>query len=770
MMTKVSKIFICLTFTCLVQALAQDIAIGQWRDHLAFNQSTSVAKAENLVYCIANGNLFTYDTNDNSLVRATKVKGYSDIAAVKVAYNQSAKAVVIAYANTNIDVVKEGKIINISDIKSKQIFGNKIINNIFMEDRFAYLSCGFGVVVIDLVKLEIKDTYGIGVSGVAIEVKDFASDGTYFYASTVNGVFKALKSNQFLSDFSSWTNESALPNAKFNSIVFYNNKIYANQEVEPFNGRLWRLDLSTNEWSWVDSTIDYKCYGMKVNEGKLMINYAYGIAIYEGNFQLVEVKGGYPKGDPRDVVFSDGICWLADYNNSMVKSPFQKNEYEFIKPQGPVSNKVFDMDIVNSHLWVVPGDLDGWSNLYNTEGVSHFYNNEWKVISGDTLLQTNGIFDLINVCVDPNDDERVFCSSWSKGLVQLNGNKIGNYFDHTNSTLDTLAGTPFIYIGGSAIDKDGNIWVSNAFSTNSICVYDNKLKKWDDFVTQNVLGSTRISKITINSINQKWFILPEGGGILVFDDNNSISNKSDDKIKRLGFTPGAGAITGADALAVAEDLNGAMWVGTDKGICVFYTPSAIFDETGFDAQQIKIELGGYVEYLLESEVVKCIAVDGANRKWIGTANSGLYLINADGTQQLEHFTVDNSPLFSNTINDLEIDGETGEMYIATASGILSYKYTATEAKEDYDSVYAYPNPVKQDYQGVIAIKGLVRDCDVKITDVSGRLIYTTKALGGQAIWDGKNFEGRKAQTGVYIVYLTNPDGSKTETTKIFFVN
>jgi hypothetical protein len=428
------------------------------------------------------------------------------------------------------------------------------------------------------------------------------------------------------------------------------------------------------------------------------------------------------------------------------------------------------MDIVDSHLYVMPGDLDGWSNLFNKDGISTFYNNNWHVIDGDSLNTDHGVFDLINACVDPQDPERVFCASWSKGLIEINGKKGTNFFDNTNSTLDTLAGTSFVYVGGSAIDSEGNIWVSNAYTTSSICVYDNNLKKWDDFVTQNIIGSTRISKITINSINQKWFILPEGGGLLVFDDNGSIANKSDDKIKKLGFSAGNGAITGADALVVEEDLNGAMWVGTDKGICVFYSPSNIFDDAGFDAQQIKIEQGGYVEYLLESEVVKCIAIDGANRKWIGTANSGLYLINADGTKQLEHFTIDNSPLFSNTVNDLEIDGQTGEIYIATARGIISYKYTATESKENYENVYAYPNPVKQDYQGVIAIKGLASNCDVKITDVSGRLIYTTKALGGQAIWDGKNFDGRKAQTGVYVVYLTNPDGSKTETTKIFMVN
>jgi sugar lactone lactonase YvrE len=501
-----------------------------------------------------------------------------------------------------------------------------------------------------------------------------------------------------------------------------------------------------------------------------MVIYQGGAALYQGDFQYLDIKNAYPRSDPRDAVFFDNFFWIADFNNSLMKSEFQKGGFEIIKPQGPASNKAFDIAISKSHLWVAPGDLDGWSNLFNIEGISHFYNNEWHVVSGDSMYQEKQIFDLINVCADPKDPQRVFCSSWSKGLVEIKGNKVVNYFNNSNSTLDTISGAPFVYVGGTKIDNDGNIWVSNAYSTNSICVYDNKQKKWDEIVTQNAIGSTRISKITINTLNQKWFILPEGGGLLVFDDNKTPAIKTDDKIKKLGFTPGTGAITGADALAVAEDLNGSMWVGTDKGICVFYTPTTIFDDKDFDAQQIKIEQGGYVEYLLESEVVKCIAVDGANRKWIGTANSGVYLINSDGTKQLEHFTIDNSPLISNNINDIEIDGETGELFIATTSGIVSYKFTATDAKENYENVYAYPNPVKPNYEGLIAIKGLVRDCDVKITDASGRLIYSTKALGGQAIWDGKNFEGRKAQTGVYVVFMTNPDGSKTETTKIFIAN
>jgi hypothetical protein len=183
-----------------------------------------------------------------------------------------------------------------------------------------------------------------------------------------------------------------------------------------------------------------------------------------------------------------------------------------------------------------------------------------------------------------------------------------------------------------------------------------------------------------------------------------------------------------------------------------------------------IEQGGYVENLLENEIINCILVDGANRKWIGTANSGAYLISADGTRELLHFNTDNSPILSNTIKTIAINGETGEVFFGTNKGIISYKNTATEPDSEFSNVVVYPNPVRRDYSGTIAIKGLVKNCDVRITDIAGNVIYTTQSLGGQAIWDGNNFEGRKASTGVYLIYCTNPDGSQRYVSKILIGN
>ena len=241
-------------------------------------------------------------------------------------------------------------------------------------------------------------------------------------------------------------------------------------------------------------------------------------------------------------------------------------------------------------------------------------------------------------------------------------------------------------------------------------------------------------------------------------------------MKKLTTVKGKGNLPSNEIQCIAEDHDGEIWIGTDKGIAVFYCSDQVLTASGCDAQQIFIEQDGHTQILLETELVTAIAVDGANRKWIGTQNSGVYLMSADGTKQIQHFTVDNSPLLSNEINSIAINPKTGEIYFGTVQGIISYRNDATEGLEDYTNVYVFPNPVKPGYEGPIAITGLITNADVKITDINGTLVYQTKALGGQAIWYGKNFKGEKSHSGVYLVFCSNEDGSKTFITKILLVN
>jgi hypothetical protein len=279
----------------------------------------------------------------------------------------------------------------------------------------------------------------------------------------------------------------------------------------------------------------------------------------------------------------------------------------------------------------------------------------------------------------------------------------------------------------------------------------------------------QIQSLIVSKSNKIWMII-ERGGLVGFDYNNTLSTEADDVEKVIAFEQGKGAIPGTSVYCVAEDLNGDLWIGSDKGISVLYNPDNIFNAGLQDVQQIKVNLDGYIGYLLESDKITSIFVDDANRKWIGTETSGLFLVSADGTQQLEHFTTDNSPILSNNIFSITMNRLSGELFIATDKGIVSYKGTATKGFETQcEDVLVYPNPVRPEYNGVIAIRGLLKTSEVRIADAAGNLVYKTNSIGGQAIWNGKNLKGDKAQSGVYYILTTNEDGTSGCSAKVVLI-
>jgi ligand-binding sensor domain-containing protein len=325
-------------------------------------------------------------------------------------------------------------------------------------------------------------------------------------------------------------------------------------------------------------------------------------------------------------------------------------------------------------------------------------------------------------------------------------------------------------VGGLTFDTDGNLWVVTAH--NNSCLSMKKGDEWTGF-TIPAVNENDLGQIMVTSIGQKWIQMRYGNmninSLLVFTDNGTPTDPSDDRSQLLNSSVGSGNIPGTTVYAMAEDKNGEIWIGTENGVAVFYSPENIFTGQNFDCQRILVQQGSYVQYLLESETVTAIAVDGANQKWIGTDRGGVYCFSEDGTKQKYHFTAEDSPLLSDRIICLALNKE-GDVFFGTDKGVISFRGPATPGGDTNENVYAFPNPVKSDFSGFIAIKGLVANAQVRITDVNGALVYSTHAQGGQAIWDGNNFDGRKAHTGVYLVYVSNDSGTEKVVTKILIIN
>ena len=296
-----------------------------------------------------------------------------------------------------------------------------------------------------------------------------------------------------------------------------------------------------------------------------------------------------------------------------------------------------------------------------------------------------------------------------------------------------------------------------------------------EFHHPNLINKETLGNIIFDNRGWAWINAARvERGVFCFNTNNTLENTSDDKTVFYDtfINQNSELVSPTNIYCLVEDKEGAIWIGTNAGPLIINNPTKIFESNACTQIIVPRNDGSNLgDYLLEHEDIKVICIDGANRKWIGTQKNGIYLLSADGLETIHHFTSENSPLLSDNIQSITINPYNGEVFIGTDKGLVSYKSDATEAETSFndDNVYAYPNPVRSNYDGIIAITGLVRDSDVKIVDISGKLIYSGTSVGGQFTWNGKNRTGKRVASGVYLVLATNSEGKEGIVTKITMI-
>lgn len=754
----------------------QEAGVGQWRDHLPFNSFIAVTEAGNEIYGATPYAVIRYKKTDESIEPFTKINGLSDIGISDIKYNPDLQTTVVAYTNTNIDLFKDNYIVNIPDIKRKPILGNKVINKLTMRGKYAYLSCGFGIVVLDLEREEVFDTWYIGAGGSQINIFDMAYNDTAYFAATEEGIYYASVNHPNLADYAAWKrmNNAPFPTFAYNLIESFAGKIIVNTREAGNEDQDSIFYYDGAGWASFPVSLPQKLNNINAANGKLVLALAYSGKIYNPSLEEELTIYTYNPGNPQmnDAIYlADGSVWVADHRNGLVKSFNEGWESMKINPGGPNSANVFSMTASDNKVWVAPGGYTStWSPLFLNYGMYRFWDENWKNYNTSTNPELSPIRDIVTIAVNPVNSSHTYFGIFRNeyGLLEMNGEDITNMYNTENSELQLWEAAGKIAVVGLGFDSQGSLW--------ALCSGAEKLlaeKKSDGSWASHGLGGSAAAldcrELFIDSYDQKWVVFRHTNSnpnyIAVYNENNPPG----DQLRLLRSESGVGNIPGTNVFSIAEDQDGEVWIGTDEGIGIFYTPSTILSDQDYDAVRPLVNFDGYVQYLLETEVVTAIAIDGDNRKWIGTERSGVFLLSQDGTNQIAHFTEDNSPLFSDQIIDIVINND-GEVIIATSSGIIGYRGTASAPNELYSDVYAYPNPVKDGYNGWIAVKGLMKDSDVKITDINGTLIYATRSEGGQAVWNGKNFDGRKARPGVYLVFAATEDGSETMVTKILVID
>ncbi|MRX47876.1 type IX secretion system anionic LPS delivery protein PorZ [Pedobacter puniceum] len=742
---KIKLVFIFLLVSNWV--FGQQVGIGQWQVYLPFFNASSVDINEEEAFCATSGGLFTVDKNTKEVQKFSVLDGFasSDIKLVK--WNTSTKQLFIVYQNSNIDVLDEGKLHNLPEIFNRNNLGRKNINAVFFKQEIAYLSTAFGIVVYNLARKEVRDTYFFTENGAPLEVFESVILGDKIFAATSSGIYEA-NANDLLIDFSRWRKHASnqlYPGGICRSVVDFNGKLYG-----LFNSQIYVFE--NNQWM-MTSIFGVDVAKLKVVNNKFITIAPFRVIVYDSQFnQLRNIQNTNVFNNVKDVALLGEEVLIADNKIGLVGF---KPDASFVNytPAGPQIKIVKDLSSLNQQLVIAPGGFsDTYSPLFQNLGFTEFKRGEWKNYNEQTSPFLSPIRDI--TVIHPSAT-KTYLGSFVNGLLVKEGEDF-KLFNQQNSSLQTTLGdAATIRVSGIAEDQRGNIWVSQ-FGVSSPLSVLKKDGTWQAFSFQDVLPGSFIEAkgLLVDDASQKWLMI-RNRGLLIFNDSQA---------KILGF--GANLLPGGDVLSIKKDLKGALWVGTDRGIAFIESPEDAFSNV--EVEIPTLTENGFIRPVLSQEQINCIAIDGANRKWIGT-NNGVWLFDEALRKQVLNFNTSNSPLISNRILDIEVEAQSGEVFIATEGGLMSYRGDATAASSKLSEITVFPNPVRPGYTGLIAVKGLTEQARVKITDISGNLVYQTVAEGGLATWDGRTFNGDAVSSGVYLILIVAEDGGDTAISKLMIV-
>jgi Two component regulator propeller len=758
--------FLLLLTSITITAAAQLQPVGEWREHMEFQPATRVTASADKIYVASKFGVYSVSKSENVIERYTKVNGLSDVGVSTIRYNTATDQLLIAYNNSNIDILYRNDIINIPYILRSNVNGDKRIYEISFVNDKAYLSTGLGVVVVDLKKYEISNTFYIGNTGGQVKVNGFAADATRFFAATEEGVKAADKNAANLSDYRNWSLLSTgIPAGTVHNVLSVNNKIYAQ-----IGSRLYQL--TGNTWNFVYES-DYRWQNLNVSDDDILIaeervNWAFRrIMVFSttANTYTSILQNDAVLKFPYQAIKSGTDFFVADFEKGLaVFSGSSATNISINSPFGPLDGEMLFAD---NTMYVGGGSInEAWNYRFNYTGFFTFKNDEWTNYSRAKLSWMDSIQDIITIAVDPRD-KKIYAGSFRGGLVEFESPTKYKIYKQGTAIGETIGDPGSYRVGGLAFDAENNLWISNFGAPNNFVV-----KKadgtWKQMRVPFVIQDNMVGGIVIDDFNQKWIQVPQGNGVYVLNHGASIDNTADDRWKWFRTGRGNGNLPGNLVNAIVKDKDGFIWLGTDKGIGIVQCPGEVFATAACETFQPIVQFDNFAGLLFQDEEVRALAVDGANRKWVGTRN-GVWLISADGEKVINRFTAENSPLLSNEIIRIAIDPVTGEVFFSTFNGICSYRSTATEGTEKTEEVLVFPNPVPSGYKGQIAIRGLANNSFVKITELNGRLVYQTRALGGQAVWNGADYNGNRVSSGVYFVLVTDETGQEKARTKIVFV-
>lgn len=717
------------------------IPMGTWRSHFNYEQTTLVEKTTSKVFAAASHGLMYFDQEDGSINKLSKVDGLSDVGISALAYNSDSEYLTIGYQSGNVDIITSEGIQNLPILLNSDVTENKEINHVSFYARNMNLSTDFGLLVLTT-ENKIKEAYqNLGENGEVIAVRNSVVMDDVLYLATEDGVISgSLTNGDNLQDFNNWSRYtgSLVYNTDMVSVAMSNQIVFAASASTLFK-------FSDDNWTDMAIVLEAGESIKNIKEGveNLLITTNQRVLIMN-NSEVISTLDA-----PSDAVINDifqestSAFWYADDLSGLSK--LENGSVEHIVLAGPL-NGIVKLKEQAGDIYALPEQASDYAiPASNGKGYSVFKSGNWTT---KTPSDIDGFANISDVLV-LNDNELI--SSFGKGILITD-----KVIDYTNSPLQEVElGTGNTLVSGLAIDQSDNIWVAN-FDAYSLYQW-NGIDDWQPFDFGSSAAAEPTS-LAINENNQAWMTLglQNGQGVLAYDIEAEISRY---------ITATATSLPSNQVNDLAFGKDDEIWFATSKGLAYFPFSFGIIED-----QTIDVTLPIFEDRILfEDKEVLSLAIDGGNRMWVGTKD-GLWLFDENVSNLIEHFTSENSPLPSNTVIDLSIHPETGELFVTTDQGVVSYRTNATEGLDTHQNVKIFPNPVLPNFEGWVGLSGLANDVNIKITTVSGQLVKTVNASGGGASWDVRDYSGRRVATGVYLVFSSSGDGSETFVGKIAVID
>ncbi len=769
--------FSLFTLLSCLSLLTLQAAEGDWRVYASYYGAQRVATIHQRVYVQAYGGLFSYDPEDTSVETFDKAGVMSDTGIYTILPCTKTDELVVLYTNGNIDLLDaNGDVYNMPDLKMK-IMADKTINDALLEGGVLYISTGSGIVCVDIIHRSFNDFYSFsqGVNSMAL------SEGA-IYAVTPAGIYRGQLDDNLL-DPLSWTQ---LRDMALQKILVHEGNIYVTTTYNFFR--------ITNKDRFYMQVI---VRGVKINR------------VFEANGQLFVLADRLYLAGPDDsatsVAEADGVAHMA-YAGGTYWAACGDQGLQGMKldtaggatlgvtvssviPNSPRRNFSYQLKMApDERLLMTAGAFIYSGEPARAGTIMQYEQGTWSAFDEEgpiAEVEARNYQVVTDIVQDPLDPSHHFASAASSGLYEFRDRQFVRHYSFDNSPLQTIdpgVSRPeyYVRVTGLAYDDDHNLWMCN----NQVDTVLRVLRadgSWTHYYTPALAGLPTFDHIRFDSrgwvwVNSRRSVENFRSGIFVLDTGGTLDNHADDRTRFLTTFQNQDGTEYVSNLCncMTEDLDGTIWLGYDRGLFAIYDPTTVFD-SDLRLTQIKVprnDGSNLADYLLSEVPVSCITIDGGNRKWIGTTGSGVYLVSADGLETLAHFTTTNSPLPNDEIYDIAINGATGEVFIATDGGLVSYMGSATDPADDFDKdlVHVYPNPVRPDYAGNITVTGLMYDTNVKIVNAAGRLVNEGTSVGGSYTWNGRLSNGRRPASGIYYVLAANSDGKKGVAAKFLIVS